>query len=72
MSLLALALSISYGLVAIGCITLDQAWRSISYRLVLTIACSFGPGAALTRGDLQNALDNKWREANGAQQVKAG
>ena len=31
-----------------------------------------GPGAALTRGDLQNALDNKWREANGAQQVKAG
>lgn len=31
-----------------------------------------GPGAALTRGDLQNALDNKWRETNGAQQVKAG
>ena len=31
-----------------------------------------GPGAALTRGDLQNALDNKWRETNGEQQVKAG
>ena len=31
-----------------------------------------GPGAALTRGDLQNALDQKWRETNAAPQVKAG
>ena len=47
-SLFPLALAIVYVLVSIKCITLDQAWRSISYRLLLTIACSFGPGAALT------------------------
>ena len=47
-SLFPLALTISYLLVAIKCITLDQAWGAISYRLLLTIACSFGPGAALT------------------------
>ena len=31
-SLFPLALSIGYALVAVGCISLDQAWRSISYR----------------------------------------
>jgi len=55
-SLLPLALSIAYALVSIGCISLDQAWRSISYRLVLTIACSFGPGAALTNTGVAAAL----------------
>ncbi|EOD32728.1 hypothetical protein EMIHUDRAFT_455996 [Emiliania huxleyi CCMP1516] len=45
-SLLPLALSIAYAL----------AWRSISYRLVLTIACSFGPGAALTNTGVAAAL----------------
>jgi hypothetical protein len=43
-SLFPLALAIVYVLVSIKCITLDQAWCSISYRLLLTIACSFGPG----------------------------
>uniref|UniRef100_A0A7S2NPS7 Citrate transporter-like domain-containing protein n=1 Tax=Haptolina brevifila TaxID=156173 RepID=A0A7S2NPS7_9EUKA len=55
-SLFPLALSIGYALVAIGCITLDQAWRSISYRLVLTIAASFGPGAALTSTNLSAVI----------------
>jgi len=47
-NLFPLALALSFFLVSIGCITLDQAWGSIGYRLLLTIACSFGPGAALT------------------------
>lgn len=29
-----------------------QAWRSVGYRLLLTIACSFGPGAALTNTNI--------------------
>ena len=48
MSLFPLAVTLSYFLVGAGCITLGQAWRSIGYRLILTIACSFGPGRALT------------------------
>ena len=47
-SLFALAVTLAYFLVGAGCITLGQAWRSIGYRLMLTIACSFGPGRALT------------------------
>jgi len=47
-SLFPLALVLSFFLVSTGCITLDQAWGSIGYRTLLTIACSFGPGAALT------------------------
>jgi len=47
-SLFPLALVLSFFLVSTGCITLDQAWGSIGYRTLLTVACSFGPGAALT------------------------
>ena len=47
-SLFPLAVILAYFLVGAGCITLGQAWRSIGYRLILTIACSFGPGRALT------------------------
>ena len=36
------AVTLSYFLVGAGCITPGQAWRSIGYRLILTIACSFG------------------------------
>ena len=47
MSLLPLSLLLSFLLVSVGCITLEQAWRSIKYRVLLTIACSFGLGNAL-------------------------
>ena len=47
-----LALAISACLVAIGCMTLDQAWRAINYRILLVVACSFGPGKALTNTGL--------------------
>ena len=43
-----LSIALGYFVVSIQIITLDQAWRSISYRLVLCVACSFGPGKALT------------------------
>ena len=33
-----------------------QAWRSIGYRLVLTIACSFGPGRALTNTNVSAVI----------------
>jgi len=46
-SLLPLALALAFFLVGVGCITLEQAWRSISFRVLLTIACSFGLGSAL-------------------------
>ena len=51
-----LALTLGYALVAIGCITIDQAWRSISYRLILVIACSFGPGVALTNTNVSYVI----------------
>jgi hypothetical protein len=54
--LLALSLAIAYCLVALGCITLDQAWRSISFRVLLTIACSFGVSSALTNTHVSAAL----------------
>lgn len=47
--LLDLTLILSFVSIGIAeIITLDQAWRAISYRLLLTISSSFGPGAALT------------------------
>ena len=55
-SLFPLALALSFFLVSIGCITLDQAWGSIGYRLLLTIACSFGPGAALTNTNVATII----------------
>ena len=45
--LLPLSMLLALFLVAIKCITLDQAWRAINYRVLLTICCSFGVGAAL-------------------------
>jgi di/tricarboxylate transporter len=47
-----LALAISAGYIAIGAMTLNQAWRAINYRVILTVACSFGPGKALTNTGL--------------------
>ena len=55
-SLLPLAISLAYILISIGCISLGQAWRSISYRLIITIACSFGPGAALTNTNISAVI----------------
>ena len=55
-NLFPLALALSFFLVSIGCITLDQAWGSIGYRLLLTIACSFGPGAALTNTNVATLI----------------
>eukprot|EP00965_Chrysotila_dentata_P100944 3334284-Pleurochrysis_carterae.AAC.2 len=46
-TLLTLALATSCVCVAIGCITVNQAWQSINYRVLLTIAASYGLGAAL-------------------------
>jgi hypothetical protein len=46
--LLPLVVAIAFCLVGVGCITLEQAWRSISFRVLLTIACSFGLSSALT------------------------
>jgi di/tricarboxylate transporter len=54
--LLPLALAIAYCLVGVGCITLEQAWRSISFRVLLTIACSFGLSSALTNTHVSAAL----------------
>jgi di/tricarboxylate transporter len=54
--LLPLALAIAYCLVGVGCITLEQAWRSISFRVLLTIACSFGLSSALTNTHVAAAL----------------
>ena len=47
-----LALAISAAFIAIGAMTLDQAWRAINYRVLLVVACSFGPGKALTNTGL--------------------
>jgi di/tricarboxylate transporter len=54
--LLPLALAIAYCLVGVGCITLGQAWRSISFRVLLTIACSFGLSSALTNTHVAAAM----------------
>jgi len=54
--LLPLALAIAYCLVGVGCITLEQAWRAISFRVLLTIACSFGLSAALTNTHVSAVL----------------
>jgi len=42
-----LAIAVSYLLIAINCITLEQAWGSINFRVILATASSFGLGAAL-------------------------
>ena len=55
-NLFPLALAIAFLLVSVGCISLDQAWKSISYRLILTIACSFGPGAALANTNVSTVI----------------
>ena len=47
-----LALAISACFIFIGAMTLDQAWRAINYRVLLVVACSFGPGKALTNTGL--------------------
>ena len=47
-NLFPLALTVAGLLIAVGCITMDQAWRSINYRVLLTIAMAFGPGEALS------------------------
>ena len=47
-----LALAISAAFIFIGAMTLDQAWRAINYRVLLVVACSFGPGKALTNTGL--------------------
>ena len=47
-ALLPLSLILSSFLVAIKCITPQQAWRAINYRVLLTTCCSFGLGSALS------------------------
>ena len=46
--LLPLAICVTYACVAIQVITLDQAWASINFRVLLAIASSFCLGAALS------------------------
>mmetsp|Transcript_1844 Transcript_1844/g.5550 ORF Transcript_1844/g.5550 Transcript_1844/m.5550 type:complete len:217 (-) Transcript_1844:337-987(-) len=45
--LLPLTLSLSALLVGAGCLSVEQAWNSIAFRVLITIAASFGLGAAL-------------------------
>ena len=55
--LLNLSLMLAFVLIGVvKCISLDQAWRAISFRLLLTIAASFGPGAALTNTNVADVL----------------
>ncbi|KAL3923913.1 MAG: hypothetical protein SGPRY_004072 [Prymnesium sp.] len=54
--LLPLTLSLSFILVAAGCITVEQAWHSISFRVLITIAASFGLGAALENTHISNLI----------------
>jgi len=54
--LLPLTLSLSFVLVGAGCITVEQAWNSISYRVLITIAASFGLGSALKNTHISNLL----------------
>ncbi|KAL1519340.1 hypothetical protein AB1Y20_022866 [Prymnesium parvum] len=54
--LLPLTLSLSFVLVGAGCITVEQAWASISYRVLITIAASFGLGSALKNTHISNLL----------------
>ena len=54
--ILQLAFLLMFFLVGIGCITPDQAWRSIKYRVVITIMSAFGLGAALDNTDVADII----------------
>lgn len=55
-ALLPLALLLAFFLVAIKSLTLDQAWRAINYRVLLTICCSFGLGSALSNTGVSDII----------------
>ena len=59
--LLPLALLLAFFLVSIKCLTPDQAWRSINYRVLLTIMCSFGLGSALSNTGVSNVIASALR-----------
>jgi len=46
-NLLTISLTASFFCVSIGCISVNQAWQAVNYRVLLTIATSYGLGAAL-------------------------
>jgi len=54
--ILPLSFLLMFALVAIGCITPDQAWRSIKYRVILTIMAAFGLGDALDNTDVADII----------------
>mmetsp|Transcript_78060 Transcript_78060/g.233949 ORF Transcript_78060/g.233949 Transcript_78060/m.233949 type:complete len:282 (+) Transcript_78060:2-847(+) len=54
--LLHVALAVCFLLVGIQCITLEQAWRAINYRVMLAIASSFSLGAALSNTSVSAVL----------------
>jgi len=56
MTILPLSFFLSAGLLSIGCITPEQAWTAIKYRVVLTIMAAFGLGAALDNTDVADII----------------
>jgi len=56
MPILPLSIIIAFSLVAIGCITADQAWMCIKYRAILTIMVAFGLGSALDNTDVSDII----------------
>ena len=56
MPILPLSFLLAFFLVAIGCITPEQAWASIKYRVILTIMAAFGLGAALENTNVSEII----------------
>ena len=56
MAILPLSFLLMFSLVAIGCITQEQAWVAIKYRVILTIMAAFGLGAALDNTDVADII----------------
>ena len=66
--LITISLLLVYALVGLQCLTLEQAWRSINYRVLLTIAASFGLGSALQNTNVSALIAQglvKFGEASG-------
>jgi len=56
MPILPLSFLLAAGLISIGCITPEQAWASIKYRVILTIMAAFGLGDALDNTDVADII----------------
>jgi len=54
--ILPLSFLLMFSLISIGCITPEQAWLSIKYRVILTIMAAFGLGDALDNTDVADII----------------